>query len=86
MKIVLPAETFSNSAKFLRLAGVGDFGCFPDLEGLRKKLLEDLDAEVATIKELMTLKKGGLPEDLWVKMGPGSRKAKRKTVDKMSKL
>ena len=37
MKIVLPAETFSNSAKFLRLAGVGHFGYFPDLDGLRKK-------------------------------------------------
>ena len=62
MKIVLPVERFSNSAKFLRLAGVGDFGYFLDLEGLRKKLLEDLDAEVATIKELMTRKRVSDPE------------------------
>jgi len=38
MKIVLLAETFSNSAKFLRLAGVVHFGDFPDLEGLNKYL------------------------------------------------
>jgi FRG domain len=34
-KLILPKETFTESADWLRLAGVDHFGLFPDWEGLR---------------------------------------------------
>lgn len=51
-KIILPKETFAESAEWLKLAGVGHFGLFPDWEGLRwtfeerqAHLLEEAEAE-----------------------------------------
>lgn len=51
-KIILPAETYEDSRKFLELVGIGHFGYYPDFEGLRRELIENMDKEVGITKEL----------------------------------
>ncbi|MFN2454418.1 MAG: FRG domain-containing protein [Pyrinomonadaceae bacterium] len=52
VKIILPASTNEDSRRFLNLVGIGHFGYFPDFEGLRNELIENMDKEVEAIKEL----------------------------------
>jgi hypothetical protein len=50
-KIVLPADTYAESQRFLDLVGVGHFGYFPDFEGLRNELVGDLKREVENTRD-----------------------------------
>lgn len=50
-KITLPANTYEDSQRFLDLVGVGHFGYYPDFEGLRRELIENMDKDVAITKE-----------------------------------
>jgi hypothetical protein len=51
LKIVLPADTYTDSQKFLDLVGIGHFGYFPDFEGLKNELIVDLEREVENARE-----------------------------------
>lgn len=51
-KTILPARTYSDSLRFLDLVGVSHFGYFPDFEGLRNELLDDLNKELNEIDKL----------------------------------
>jgi hypothetical protein len=51
VKIVLPPETYEDSRRFLDLVGIGHFGYFPDLEGLRNELVGDLEREIEIAKD-----------------------------------
>lgn len=51
LKIVLPADTYHESKRFLRLVGTGDFKYFPDLEGLKRELITQLDSELEVVRE-----------------------------------
>jgi len=51
LKLVLPADTYDESASFLRLVAVSHFGYFPDFEGLRNELIEQLEKEVEVARE-----------------------------------
>jgi hypothetical protein len=46
LKIVLPADTYYDSKHFLRLVGTSHFKYFPDLQGLKRELMSQLDGEL----------------------------------------
>lgn len=52
-KIVLPADTYNESMRFLRLVGIGDFKYFPDFQGLQRQLTAQLDSELEMFQALV---------------------------------
>jgi hypothetical protein len=50
-KIVLPAETYEDSRRFLNLVGIGHFGYFPDFVGLRDELRGDLERDIEIARD-----------------------------------
>lgn len=50
-KFVLPSGDFSETQAFVQLSGQSPFGLFPDLEGLRLHLLEEINEEIDLSQE-----------------------------------
>jgi len=60
-KIVLPSEEFDEVRAFLDLAGQSHFGYFPDLEGLRDHLIEEMEKDVNLTKNAVARARAALP-------------------------
>jgi hypothetical protein len=52
-KIVLPASAFYDTERFHAMVGQGHFGYFPDLDGLRQELMDEMDREVVATREAL---------------------------------
>ncbi|MBL8204650.1 MAG: FRG domain-containing protein [Blastocatellia bacterium] len=51
-KIILPASVYEDAEIFLDLVGLKHFGYYPDFEGLKRELVDHMDREIRTAKEI----------------------------------